>query len=213
MTNFRAVKMGGIADGILYRSEHPAYGGDENEDVVELAKAAGINCVINLNDRHSDLRAVADGSAWYAELIKRKSVLASGMNFDFGSIEFTRRLRKIILFMINHDGPYLIHCYAGVDRTGIVCAILEALMGASRVEIAGDYARSFINGGSSAVYSGNIADAGNAILLQLSEVFSAETLQTESLACFAERYLTNSVGLNPAQIAELKTRMEKKAEE
>jgi protein tyrosine/serine phosphatase len=113
--------------------------------------------------------------------------------------------------MINHDGPYLIHCYAGVDRTGIVCAILEALMGASRVEIASDYARSFINGGSSAVYSGNIADAGNAILLQLSDVFSAETLQTESLTCFAERYLANNAGLNTAQIAELKTRLGKKA--
>jgi hypothetical protein len=34
MTNFRAVKMGGIADGVLYRSEHPAYGGDENESFV-----------------------------------------------------------------------------------------------------------------------------------------------------------------------------------
>jgi hypothetical protein len=93
MTNFRAVKMGGIADGVLYRSEHPAYGGDENEAVVELAKAAGINCVINLNDRHGDLRAVADGSVWYANLIEREKVLACGINFGFSTPEFDRKMR------------------------------------------------------------------------------------------------------------------------
>lgn len=41
--------------------------------------------------------------------------------------------------------PILIHCNEGKDRTGFVCAVLEALCGASILEITEDYMKSFEN--------------------------------------------------------------------
>ena len=42
-------------------------------------------------------------------------------------------------FFIANDGPYLIHCNEGQDRTGFSVAILECLMGASEEEVVADY--------------------------------------------------------------------------
>ena len=41
--------------------------------------------------------------------------------------------------------PYLIHCTEGKDRTGFVCAVLEALCGASYEEIVADYMITYEN--------------------------------------------------------------------
>jgi protein tyrosine/serine phosphatase len=47
--------------------------------------------------------------------------------------------------MLNRPGPYLIHCYAGVDRTGFMAIVLEALMGASLHDIIDDYLKSILD--------------------------------------------------------------------
>jgi protein tyrosine/serine phosphatase len=109
--------------------------------------------------------------------------------------------------MLANDGPYLVHCYAGVDRTGIVCAILAALMGASPEEIAADYARSFYNGAESSVYAGDVSAAGGAILRQLDAVFGVETHDGIVLASLAECYLKEKLRMIGAQIAALKARL------
>lgn len=40
---------------------------------------------------------------------------------------------------MNHPAPYVVHCTEGKDRTGYVCALLEALAGATYDEIVDDY--------------------------------------------------------------------------
>ena len=45
--------------------------------------------------------------------------------------------------LIKHKGPFYIHCIEGKDRTGFVCALLEAFMGASLEEIEADYMRTY----------------------------------------------------------------------
>ena len=47
--------------------------------------------------------------------------------------------------MLSHDGPYLIHCWEGKDRTGYIVAILLSLIGASQKEIVDDYMESYVN--------------------------------------------------------------------
>ena len=47
--------------------------------------------------------------------------------------------------MIEHEGPYLVHCIYGMDRTGFTIAVLEALMGATSEDIQADYAKTFSN--------------------------------------------------------------------
>jgi len=207
MVNFRAVKMGNIAEGVLYRSEHPAYFGKENKAVVKLAKRAGIKCVLNLNDNSGSLRLAAEGSRWYEQLVKTGGVCALGMDFEFCAPEFRRLLREALLFMIEKEGPYLVHCYAGVDRTGIVCAILASFMGASLEEIAVDYSRSFYNGAESALYSGEAKAAGEQILLQLDAVFGVKTSETAGLSAITAQWLSEELDMSGEQLSALKAKL------
>ena len=47
--------------------------------------------------------------------------------------------------MVELDGPYLIQCSLGRDRTGVLIALLEALSGAGYDEIISDYMESYRN--------------------------------------------------------------------
>ena len=47
--------------------------------------------------------------------------------------------------MTGKDGPYLIHCTEGKDRTGFVCLLIEALCGAGYDEIVDDYMITYDN--------------------------------------------------------------------
>ena len=47
--------------------------------------------------------------------------------------------------MVTMEGPVYIHCLEGKDRTGFVCALLEALAGASYEEILEDYMETYDN--------------------------------------------------------------------
>ena len=65
------------------------------------------------------------------------------MDFSQTSEYFQKKLKRGLQFIINTEGPWLIHCHAGVDRTGFVSIVLEALMGATLDEIINDYLQSF----------------------------------------------------------------------
>jgi protein tyrosine/serine phosphatase len=47
--------------------------------------------------------------------------------------------------MSEADGPYLVHCTEGKDRTGFICMLIEALAGASYDEIVDDYMITYDN--------------------------------------------------------------------
>ena len=47
--------------------------------------------------------------------------------------------------MTEKEGPYLVHCTEGKDRTGFVCMLIEALAGASYREMADDYMVTYDN--------------------------------------------------------------------
>jgi hypothetical protein len=78
--------------------------------------------------------------------------------------------------MLAHDGPYLIHCHAGIDRVGFVCAVLEALIGGTPSEIVADYTRSYFVGAESDVYQGDFKGARAVIFEQLALVNMAKCL-------------------------------------
>jgi hypothetical protein len=44
-----------------------------------------------------------------------------------------------IIQLINSGKPGLIHCYAGRDRTGVLCAVLQWLLGCEREDILRGY--------------------------------------------------------------------------
>jgi protein-tyrosine phosphatase len=79
-------------------------------------------------DEHVDsVDDVADHYAWsYLEFLERNR----------------SRFGQALAAVANADGPVVIHCMGGKDRTGIVAALLLRLAGVSREEIGRDYALS-----------------------------------------------------------------------
>ncbi|MDR1072421.1 MAG: tyrosine-protein phosphatase [Treponema sp.] len=142
--NFREVCAGGIASKWLYRSSHPAAFSETDFTLAKLAEEAEIAAVINLDDNEAELALKADRVPWYHHLFEKGRIIALDMGFDYLSERFKIKLHKGFKFMLERDGPYLIHCLQGIDRTGFVVMILEMLMGADGNEIMNDYMMSFL---------------------------------------------------------------------
>lgn len=142
-TNFREVRTTGIGKNKLYRSSSPidpCLGRNLKAD--SLAKEAGIATFINLADTENNARSFRDfDSSYYAA----QNAIFLALPVEFFSKPFEEGLARGFRYMIEHEGPYLVHCTYGMDRTGFSIAILEALMGATTEEIQADYAKTFSN--------------------------------------------------------------------
>lgn len=213
--NFRLVALGGITSGLLFRSSSPAnnaYGRAAYADV--LIQNAGVQTVINLADTPEELKehfAASDfQSPYYKSLYEKGNVVALGMGVDFTAADFKEKLKTGLEFMLQKEGPYLIHCNEGKDRAGYVIAILEALMGATAEEITADYLLSFENyfhviPGSEQhkrIGESNIMES----LRQIAGLPKGASLAGVDLVKPAEQYL-QTVGLSQDQIVLLKTKL------
>ena len=67
------------------------------------------------------------------------------LNMNYTSKEFAEKVCAGLKVMLENDGPYLIHCQEGKDRTGFVCILIEALLNASYEEIVDDYMLTYDN--------------------------------------------------------------------
>jgi len=60
-------------------------------------------------------------------------------------VSFRSGLADGLRFMIENEGPYLVHCTEGKDRAGFVSALLECLMGADPHAVVSDYMETYYN--------------------------------------------------------------------
>ncbi len=148
--NFRNISTNGINPGVLYRSSSPVnneIGRAAYSDA--LAKAVGINAVLNLADSKEDINQYFSASdfdsPYYKSLYQAGKVKCLNMGVDLAGEEFGQKFAEGLRFLIEQDGPYLIHCTEGKDRAGFASAVLEALMGASIDEIVDDYMVTYQN--------------------------------------------------------------------
>ncbi|MDR0822963.1 MAG: tyrosine-protein phosphatase [Endomicrobium sp.] len=197
--NFREICMGDIAHNKLYRSSHPIMDGLEDIKITSRALGAGIKTIINFSDDVSGLKLSQD-AAWYWKLVKSKSVIALGADFRFMDDYFCKKFFKGIEFMLSHKPPYLIHCYAGMDRTGFAAMIIEALMGANMQQIIDDYLLSYNYGIASAI---NRKDS-RVVKEQFKTINNGKETTEENLKSTAYLYLSEKVGLQKGQIEDLK---------
>jgi protein tyrosine/serine phosphatase len=203
--NFMEIKSGSIAPGILYRSSSPIKGGDEAKKIKsDLADKAEIKCVINLEDDSSVIQYLSKDVPWYHKLVEKENVICLPMTFIItGSSYNERNLKTALQFMIAHEGPYLIHCFAGIDRTGFVSALLEALMGASLKTICKNYLSAFPvdNSASSRI---EYYRKMKGLLLQLKKMAQDENLTSVNIQNAAEQYLLKKIFLSQEEITKLK---------
>lgn len=67
------------------------------------------------------------------------------MDMKFKDTKFESKLKELIEAMTNNEGPYLIHCVEGKDRTGYISMNIESLAGATYDEIVNDYMITYDN--------------------------------------------------------------------
>jgi hypothetical protein len=206
--NFREIRMGGIGPGILYRSSHPIEGGRQDKTIAKLAADARIVTILNLADTDGEMRRLAISAPWYRNILNTGGVIALGMNFDGMSRQFCMQLRKGIRFMLNRPGPYLIHCYAGVDRTGFVAIVLEALMGATLYEIIDDYLKSLIDGELLAPHDSPQYRLDSVAVYEiLTAINNGKPVTDKNIKGAAEHYLITKIGLTVPELECLKEQL------
>ena len=101
--------------------------------------------VMNLSDKEDELLRACNElpQTPYAQLFDRGGVEPLQLGIDFTSTAYAQALARGLEELTAHEGPYLMHCKYGLDRTGFVCIVLEALAGTSLEDIGHDYMRSY----------------------------------------------------------------------
>lgn len=204
--NFRAIKMGDIGEGILYRTSspvNPELGRNTYAD--NFLKEAGVKTVINLADSKETMEGYEGyADTYYATL----EVLPMNMGVDMQADDSKAKLKEAFEFMIANEGPYAFHCTEGKDRAGYFAIVLEALMGGTVEEITADYMVSYENyyhvEKDSDQWKGIAARNVTKDLMKLAGVETEEDLAKADLVKATETYLTETIGLTAEQVTALK---------
>lgn len=203
--NFRSIDFGSIKDKILYRSGSLTAFNARSSFTTSLAKEAGVNSIINLDDNlDSMIRDLGFmPNDWYKDLYDKGDVLLVDMNAEYKSSEFGEKVAQSIRYILNNEGPYLIQCDDGRTRTGFVIVVIEALMGATQEEIESDYMQSYINyyGIKKGTYQYNYAKRNPYEML--ASIACGIQLKDEHLSAIANNYLIH-IGLTEEEVLALK---------
>jgi protein tyrosine/serine phosphatase len=108
-----------VAPGMLYRSAQP-----DAERLSNVIKTYGIRTVINLRGENAD--------QWYLD--ERRVSVEAGVNYvDFGlssGDDLTdEQLDELVTILKEAPHPVLVHCFAGADRSGLVSAAYQLVVG------------------------------------------------------------------------------------
>ena len=213
--NFREVHTTGMGEHKLYRSSSPIYlylG--RNYYVDSLAQTAGVTTFINLADSEN---GAYSNKGYETTYYSTQNVIFLDIPPEFFSRSFKEGLVAGFRYMIEHEGPYLVHCTYGMDRTGFTIAVLEALMGATAEEIQADYAKTFsnyftvINDIQVALNEQQIDFFKAVVLRNLKAVYHAEGVNISDTrnadwVTTTEKYL-EKLGMSQKEISALKDRL------
>ena len=201
--NFRVIETTGMGKGVLYRSSSPIdpkLGRNTYAD--KAAENAGIMSVVNLADPSDTYEGTEN--TYYSTC----KVTYVNLGMDFLSEATLKGLAEGMRFIIQNNGPYLIHCYEGKDRAGFVSALLECLMGATLDEVIDDYMVTYYN------YYGVEKDTEkynaivkNNLIKVLNTTFKVDDVYKADLAAEAAAFLMEDAGLTADEVALLKGKL------
>ena len=148
--NFRSVQAGAVKENTVYRSASPCDNSHNRALYADrLMGEAGVKYILNLADDEEKIAGYMAqddfDSENFSQLYEDGKVSLLAMNMSFESEKFREGLLKGLNAMAENEGPFLIHCAEGKDRTGFVCMLIEALCGASYDEIVADYMITYYN--------------------------------------------------------------------
>ena len=201
--NFRVIETTGMGKGVLYRSSSPINPDlGRNTYADKAAEKAGIITVINLADPSNTYEGTEN--TYYSTC----QVVYVNLGMDFLSEATLNGLAEGMRFIINNNGPYLIHCNEGKDRAGFVSALLECLMGATLDEVIDDYMLTYYN--YYGVEKGTEkydAVLKNNLIKALNTTFKVDDVYKADLAREAAAFLMEDAGLTADEVSALKGKL------
>jgi hypothetical protein len=201
--NFRVIETTGMGKGVLYRSSSPINPDlGRNTYADKAAEKAGIITVVNLADPSNTYEGVEN--TYYSTC----QVVYVNLGMDFLSEATLNGLAEGMRFIINNNGPYLIHCNEGKDRAGFVSALLECLMGATLDEVIDDYMLTYYN--YYGVEKGTEkydAVLKNNLIKALNTTFKVDDVYKADLAREAAAFLIEDAGLTADEVSALKGKL------
>ena len=214
--NFRCVTVGDLADNTLYRAASPCDNQHNRARYVDtLIMNAGVRTILNLADNEDKIADYIAGdnfeSLYFLALRDFGNVKPLAMNMNFGSDTFKSKVADGMAFMLEKDGPYLVHCTEGKDRTGFVCMLIEALCGASYDEIVDDYMITYYNyyritkEGDETRYNIIVEQVLDPMIRSMAGDSELD-LQTADLSKAAEDFLIDA-GMTPEDVSALRTKL------
>jgi protein tyrosine/serine phosphatase len=99
-----------VIPGVVYRSSQPS-----PEQLVGLVKEHGIRTVVNL-------RGSCDQAPWYMQESRATLQLdlsQEDLPFSAGRLPSVPVIRELVNVLDHSERPILLHCYQGIDRTGM----------------------------------------------------------------------------------------------
>ena len=148
--NFRNIHMGNIKEGVLYRSASPCDNSHQRAHYVDaLISEVSLKAILDLADDEDKIEGYIGkedfASSYFLSLYENGRVFPIALSMNYLSEVYGEKIAQGLIMLENVEGPYLIHCTEGKDRTGFVCMLVEALCGASYQEIADDYMLTYAN--------------------------------------------------------------------
>lgn len=215
--NFRSLKGGNLKDNLLYRSASPCDNQHGRAKYVDdLIKNANVQYIINLADNDQKISGYMNNqdfnSNYFSTLYNKDDtnndkVEALALNMNFGSDYFKEQTVLALKTIAQNEGPFLIHCTEGKDRTGFLCMLIEAFAGANYTEIVEDYMITYFNyyaitkAFDQKRYDVIVNNVLNPMIKELTG--SNVDIKTANLAEYAENYLLTN-GMEQGQIEQLR---------
>ena len=145
--NFYEVTGGDIKAGVLYRSFSPLYSPEKQTRsayVDDLAEKAGVEYLVALSYSDDSVKKAAESlDSYCATLCKEGDYVAPAMGYLY--FQEKEKTVSTLKGIMDNDGPYLVHCNVGRDRTGFVVLLLQSLCGCSVDEMKECESRAFCN--------------------------------------------------------------------
>ena len=148
--NFRSMNLGKLKRDVIYRSASPCDNQHNRAPYVDaLIKEAGVKTILDLADNEVKIEKYIArddfASPYFLSLYDSDQVIPIALNMNYLSDDFGMKIVQGFNLMAEKEGPYLIHCTEGKDRTGFVAMLIEALAKASYEEIEADYMKTYAN--------------------------------------------------------------------
>ncbi|MBQ0080418.1 MAG: tyrosine-protein phosphatase, partial [Alistipes sp.] len=203
--NFREVRTSNISSKVLYRGASPIDNTYCRRDLSdELISKYGIRTIINMANTQSEAKAFEKFATSHYSTLNVGYFKITTLDMD----KIQNELLGSFLHIINGEAPDYIHCQEGIDRTGILVALLEGIMGADGQEILEDNMITYKNYYNVEKNTPTYEQLSSHIFKMISMLYDRKVTINDNLPQVCEEIVLR-IGLSQTEITALRSKLGK----